>query len=58
MGLGFHLYGLIVASIVFYINLISTIHKIVKKEDTTLNTIFGSLLVGFIAYCFLISQGH
>ncbi|MGV8980602.1 hypothetical protein [Clostridium sp.] len=43
-----YLYGSIIASIVFYINLVATLTHIHKEEDTSINTFIGSLLLGFI----------
>ena len=43
-----YIYGSIIASIAFYINLVSTLKHVHKEEDTTSNTLFGSLLLGFI----------
>jgi hypothetical protein len=43
-----YLYGSIIASIVFYINLVATLKHIHKEEATSINTFIGSLILGFI----------
>lgn len=45
-----YIYGSIIASILFYINLVSTLKQIHKEVDTASNTFVGSLLLAFIMF--------
>lgn len=44
------IYVSVIASIVFYINVVATLKHIHKEEDTSINTFIGSLLLGFIVF--------
>jgi succinate-acetate transporter protein len=50
-------YGSIIAAMAFYINLVSTLKHINKEQDTSINTIIGSLLLGFILFSIFMMCG-
>jgi len=49
MNMGFFL-GSIIGSMVLYVNMVSTIKRIKKDENTGANTVIGCICVAFIMY--------
>ncbi|HBQ87718.1 MAG TPA: hypothetical protein DD811_14765 [Syntrophomonas sp.] len=51
--IGIYIYGSIIAAILLYVNSVTILVKVKNGEHTVLHTIIGSIISGFIMYCFI-----
>jgi len=54
----FFLFGHIIFSVLFFLNFVSLLKKIVKNKEANINILFGVLLSFLIAYSNIIIAGH
>jgi len=47
---GIYFYGSIIASVILYVNLVSTIKKIKDNKGTGVNTAIGGICIAFITF--------